>query len=82
MTGKIRLSNPSKDGDTSECKKPTGLRALISHASKILFHILNERLRHDLQRELPPEQAGFRRGRGTRDYIANILYIIGNFNEY
>ena len=56
--------------------------ALISHASKILLHIINERLRSHLERELPPEQAGFRRGRGTRDHIANIRQIISKCTEF
>ncbi len=41
--------------------------SLISHASKVLLHIIAERIRNTLDSELPPEQAGFRRGRGTRN---------------
>ena len=70
-----------KKGDINECKNNRTI-ALIPHASKILLHILNERLRPHIERELPPEQAGFRRGRGTRDHIANIRHIIEKCKEY
>ena len=46
--------------------------ALISQASKVMLKILQARLQQYLNRELPDVQAGFRRGRGTRDQIANI----------
>ena len=46
--------------------------ALISHASKLMLKILQARLRQYVNRELPDVQAGFRKGRGTRDQIANI----------
>ena len=76
----VFLTLPKK-GDVSECKNNRTI-ALIPHASKILLHILNERLRPHLERELPSEQAGFRRGRGTRDHIANIRHIIEKCKEY
>ena len=47
--------------------------ALISHASKVMLKILQTRLQQYVNRELPDVQAGFRKGRGTRDQIANIL---------
>ena len=50
--------------------------ALISHASKIMLRILQARLQQYVNRELPDVQAGFRKGRGTRDQIANMLWII------
>ena len=50
--------------------------ALISHASKMMLKILQARLQKYLNRELPDVQAGFRKGRGTRDQIANIRWII------
>ena len=50
--------------------------ALISHASKVMLKILQARLQHYVNRELPDVQAGFRKGRGTRDQIANIHWII------
>ena len=50
--------------------------ALIPHASKFLLHIINEHLRPHIDSELPAEQAGFMKGRGTRDQIANIHHIM------
>ena len=63
-------SNPKK-GNTKECSK-YGTIALISHASKVMLKILQARLQQYVNRELPGVQAGFRKGRGTRDPIANI----------
>ena len=50
--------------------------ALISHASKVMLKILQARLQQYVNCELPKVQAGFRKGRGTRDQIANIRWII------
>ena len=50
--------------------------ALISHASKVMLKILQARLQQYMNYEFPDVQAGFRKGRGTRDQIANILWII------
>ena len=50
--------------------------ALISHASKVMLKILQARLQHYVNHELPDVQAGFRKGRGTRDQIANIRWIM------
>ena len=50
--------------------------ALISHASKVMLKILQARLQEYVNRELPDVQAGFRKGRGTRDQIANICWIM------
>ena len=50
--------------------------ALISHASKVMLKILQARLQQYVNCELPDVQAGFRKGRGTRDQIANIHWII------
>ena len=50
--------------------------ALISHTSKVMFKILQARLQQYMNRELPDVQAGFRKGRGTRDQIAIICWII------
>ena len=49
---------------------------LISHASKVMLKILQAQLQQYMSRELPDVQAGFRKGRGTRDQIANIHWII------
>ena len=50
--------------------------SLISHTSKVMLKILQARLQQYMNRELPDVQAGFRKGRGTRDQIANICWII------
>ena len=55
--------------------------ALISHASKVMLKILQARLQQYMNRELPDVQAGFRKGRGTRDQIANIYWIIKKARE-
>ena len=56
--------------------------ALISHASKVMLKILEARLQQYMNRELPHVEAGFRKGRGTRDQIANILWIIEKAREF
>ena len=55
---------------------------LISHASKVMLKILQARLQQYVNRELPDVQAGFRKGRGTRDQIANILCIMEKAREF
>ena len=55
--------------------------ALISHASKVTLKILQARLQQYVNLELPDVQAGFRKGRGTRDQIANIHWIIEKASE-
>ena len=62
--------NP-KEGNAKECSN-YGTIALISHASKVMLKILQARLQQYVNRELPDVQAGFRKGRGTRNQIANI----------
>ena len=56
--------------------------ALISHASKVMLKILQARLRQYMNRELSDVQAGFRKGKGTRDQIANICWIIKKAREF
>ena len=56
--------------------------ALTSHTSKIMLKILQVRLKQYVNRELPNVQAGFRKGRGTRDLIANIRWIIEKAREF
>ena len=56
--------------------------ALISNASKVMLKILQARLQQYVNCELPDVQAGFRKGRGTRDQIGNICWILGKAREY
>ena len=58
------------------------LIALITHASKVMLKILQARLQQHVNRELPDSQAGFRKGRGTRDQIANIRWIMEKASEF
>ena len=64
-----------KKGNVKECSNYHTI-ALISHARKVMLKILKARLQQYMNRELPDVQAGFRKGRGTRDQIANICWII------
>ena len=70
-----------KKGNAKECSNYHTI-ALISHTSKVMVKILQARLQQYLNRELPDGQAGFRKARGTRDQIANILWIIGKAREF
>ena len=56
--------------------------ALISHASNVMLKILQARLQQCVNHELPDVQAGFRKGRGTRDQIANICWLIEKAREF
>ena len=64
-----------KKGNAKECSNYRTV-ALISHASKVILKILQARLQEYANRELPDVQAGFRKGRGTRDQIVNIRWIM------
>ena len=64
-----------KKSNAKECSKYHTI-GLISHASKVMLKILQARLQKYVNRELPDVKAGFRQGRGTRDQIANICWII------
>ena len=70
-----------KKGNVKECSNDRTI-ALISHASKVMLKILQARLQQYMNRELPDVQAGFRKGRGTRDQIANIQWIIEKAREF
>ena len=59
-----------------------GLYALISHASEVMLKILQARLQRYINWEIPDVQVGFRKGRGTRDQIANICWIIEKAKEF
>ena len=71
---------PKKDND-KECSNYRTI-ALISHARKVMLKILQARLQQYVSHELPDVQAGFRKGRGTRDQIANIHWIIEKAREF
>ena len=73
-------SNPEKS-NAKECSDYC-TTPLISHASKVMLKILQARLQQCMNRELPDVQAGFRKGRGTRDQIANIHWIIEKAREF
>ena len=70
-----------KKGNAKECSNYRTI-ALISHASKVMLKTLQARLQQYLDRELPEVQAGFRKGRGSRDQIANIRWIIEKAREF
>ena len=71
----------SKKGNAKECSNYHTI-ALISHASKVMLKILQARLQQYVNHELSDVQAGFRKGRGTRDQIANICWIIEKPREF
>ena len=70
-----------KKGNAKECSNYHTI-ALISHTSKVMLKILQARLQQYVNREIPDVQAGFRKGRGTRDQIANIHWIIKKAREF
>ena len=70
-----------KKGNAKECSNYLTI-ALISQASKVMLKILQIRLQQYMNHELPDVQAGFRKGRGTRDQIANNRYIIKKVREF
>ena len=73
-------SNPKE----RQCKECSNYRtiALISHASKVMLKILQARLQQYVNRELPDIHAVFRKGKGTRDQIANICWIMEKAREF
>ena len=73
-------SNPKE----RQCQKCSNYHtiAFISHASKVILKILQARLQQYVNRELPDVQAGIRKGRGTRDQIANTHWIIEKAREF
>ena len=76
----VFISIPKK-GNAKECSNYR-IIVLISHASKVMLNILQARLQQYVKRELPDVQAGFRKGRGTRDQIASILWIMEKTREF
>ena len=80
-TGKGVFIQITKKGNAKECSN-YHIIALISHASKVILKILQARLQQYVNHELSDVQAGFRKGRGTRDQIANIHWIIEKSREF
>ena len=80
-TGKGQSSSHSEEGSTKECSNYWTI-ALISHTSNVMLKILQGRLQQYLNQEFPDVQAGFRKGRVTRDQIANIHWIIEKAREF
>ena len=72
---KVNFHSNPKERQCQECSNYRTI-ALISHASKVMLKILQARLQQYVNCELPDVQAGFREGRGTRDQIANIYWIM------
>ena len=70
-----------KKGSAKACSNYCTI-ALISHASKVMLKILQARLQQYMNHEISDVQAGFRKGRGTRDQIANICWIIEKAREF
>ena len=76
----VFITIPKKD-NAKECSDDCIL-ALISHASKVMLKILQAKLQQYVNQELPDVQVGFRKGRGTRDQIANMHQIIEKAREF
>ena len=76
----VSIPTPKK-GNAKECSNYHTI-ALISHASQVMLKTLQARLQQYVNRELPDVQAGFRKGRGTRDQIANICWIMEKAREF
>ena len=75
------VENVSFHSNAKECSNYWAV-ALISHPSKVMLKILQARLHQYMNHELPEVQSGFRKGRGTRDQIANIHWIIEKAKEF
>ena len=78
---KVSFRPIPKKGNATECSNYCTI-ALISHVSKVMLKILQARLQQYMNRELPDVQAGFRKGRGSRDQIANICWIMEKAREF
>ena len=81
-TGKGQFSFQFQRKAMPKNAQTTTTIALISHTTKVMLKILQARLQQYMNRELPDVQAGFRKGRGTRDQIANILWITEEAREF
>ena len=71
----------TKKGNAKKCSNYHTI-ALISHTSKVMLKMLQARLQQYMNHELPDDQVGFRKGRGTRDKIANICWIMEKAREF
>ena len=78
---KVSFHSDPKERNAKECSNYR-IIALISHASKVMLKILQARLQQYMNHELLDGQAGFRKGRGTRDQIANICWIMERAKEF
>ena len=78
---KVSFHSSPKERNAKECLNYRTI-AHISHTSKVILKIIQARLQPYVNRELPDVQAGFRKGRGTRDQIANIHWIIEKAREF
>ena len=78
---KVSFHSTPKESNSKECSNYLTI-ALISHTSKEMLKILQARLQQYMNRELPDIQARFRKGRGTRDQIANIHWIIEKARKF
>ena len=78
---KVNFHSNPKEGNAKECANYRTI-ALTSHASKVILKILQARLQQYMNCEFPDVQAGFRKGRGTRDQITNICWIMGKAREF
>ena len=76
----VFITIPRK-GNAKECSNYHTI-ALISHAIKVMLKILQARLQHDMNQEFPDIQAGLRKGRGTRDQLADIHWIMVKVREF
>ena len=78
---KVSIDSNPKESIAKECSNYHTI-ALISHASKVMLKNLQARLQQHVNCELPDVQAGFRKGKGTRDQIANIFWIMEKAKEF
>ena len=78
---KVSFHSNCQKANATECSNYHTI-ALISHTSKVMLKILQARLQQYVNSELPHVQAGFRKGRGTRDQIANNCWIMDKAREF
>ena len=78
---KVSFHTIPKKGNVKECSNYRTI-ALTSHASKVMLKILQARIQHYMNHELPDVQAGFRKNRETRDQIASIRWIMEKAREF